>query len=317
MNKKISAILAATMATAMMALPASAKEGAVNVTVDGVPVVWTDAAPFIDENNRTMVPLSAVAEVMGLEVEWVPSDDMPYADFKKEWTLETSPNTWDKSGDGVHDSYVSFQSVSFYIGMCEMSTFTDTEEYEEPNTSGWDYNGASGSVAAWTIDTAAIIRDGRTYAPIRYLAENFYYDVNWNEKTNTVELVSTKGVRYDAAFNIDEEGGGHWFSVYNITNVTSAEITKVEMRTERYETLPTSVGTYDRYEYQEVPFSPIPEAELSGLLEGENATGAMGITFHHTFHEDAEKAASIYVEIVKENGKVEELRIDVPEWIYR
>lgn len=42
----------------------------INVTVNGTPVVWTDAAPFIDANNRTMVPLRAVADAMNLDVEW-------------------------------------------------------------------------------------------------------------------------------------------------------------------------------------------------------------------------------------------------------
>lgn len=42
----------------------------ISVTVNGTPVVWTDAAPFIDANNRTMVPLRAVADAMNLDVEW-------------------------------------------------------------------------------------------------------------------------------------------------------------------------------------------------------------------------------------------------------
>ena len=40
------------------------------VSVDGVPVVFTDAKPFVDENGRTMVPLRPIANAMGLEVAW-------------------------------------------------------------------------------------------------------------------------------------------------------------------------------------------------------------------------------------------------------
>ncbi len=43
---------------------------AVGVRVGGVPVRWTDAAPFIDANSRTLVPLRAVAEALGLTVSW-------------------------------------------------------------------------------------------------------------------------------------------------------------------------------------------------------------------------------------------------------
>jgi len=40
------------------------------VSVNGKAVQWTDAAPFIDENSRTMVPLRAVGDALGLTVGW-------------------------------------------------------------------------------------------------------------------------------------------------------------------------------------------------------------------------------------------------------
>lgn len=42
----------------------------VSVTVKGAAVTWTDAAPFIDANGRTMVPLRAAADAMGLDADW-------------------------------------------------------------------------------------------------------------------------------------------------------------------------------------------------------------------------------------------------------
>ena len=38
----------------------------ISVTVSGRAVTWTDAAPFIDANSRTMVPLRAVADAMAM-----------------------------------------------------------------------------------------------------------------------------------------------------------------------------------------------------------------------------------------------------------
>lgn len=38
----------------------------VSVTVNGNAVQWPDAVPFIDEHGRTMVPLRAVADAIGL-----------------------------------------------------------------------------------------------------------------------------------------------------------------------------------------------------------------------------------------------------------
>ena len=51
----------------------------VTVTVNGVPVRWTDVTPFIDANNRTMVPFRAVADALGVDVDW--DDDAREAVF--------------------------------------------------------------------------------------------------------------------------------------------------------------------------------------------------------------------------------------------
>ena len=47
-----------------------AASSGISVTVGGTAVEWTDAAPFIDANSRTMVPLRAVADAMSLTVNW-------------------------------------------------------------------------------------------------------------------------------------------------------------------------------------------------------------------------------------------------------
>ena len=41
-----------------------------DVTVNGTFVNWTDARPYIDNNNRTMVPFRASMEACGLTVSW-------------------------------------------------------------------------------------------------------------------------------------------------------------------------------------------------------------------------------------------------------
>ena len=48
----------------------SSTRSKINVNVSGTPVQWTDAEPFIDKNSRTMVPLRAVGEALGLQVDW-------------------------------------------------------------------------------------------------------------------------------------------------------------------------------------------------------------------------------------------------------
>jgi enhancing lycopene biosynthesis protein 2 len=44
------------------------------------------------------------------------------------------------------------------------------------------------------MDTEAVIVNARTYAPVRYLAEAFNYDVSWDQETRTVELTTMKSL---------------------------------------------------------------------------------------------------------------------------
>ena len=120
----------------------SAPTAGVNVQVNGEAVQWTDAAPFIDENSRTMVPLRAVAEALGLTVNW--------------------------DGAAREASFTNgSKTIIFPIG----SSAARAED---------------GS--AIQMDTAAVIVNDRTFAPIRYLAEHFGFTVSWDGATKTVVI---------------------------------------------------------------------------------------------------------------------------------
>ena len=129
-------------------------ESEINVAIMGDYVLWTDVVPFIDSNNRTMVPLRAVAEAMMLDVEWDAENRV--AKFSSYSYDEDSVNT-----------------ISFPIDSKE-ALFELTKDGETVE---------SGKVE---MDTEAVIVDSRTYAPIRYLAEYFGYTVDWDAATKTV-----------------------------------------------------------------------------------------------------------------------------------
>lgn len=123
--------------------PASSTlEGGISVNVGGKAVEWTDAEPFIDANDRTMVPLRAVADAMSLDVSW----------------------------DG------SVREAAFTNG-------SKTIFFPAGSTSARTSDG--GNVQ---MDTAAVIVNERTYAPIRYLAEFFGYQVVWDPASQTVTI---------------------------------------------------------------------------------------------------------------------------------
>lgn len=155
----------------------------IRVLIDGNEVIFTDAAPFADENSRTLVPLRAVGEAMGLTVNW--DNEQQQAIFTKEYTWENSPLYKDCDDDGENDAYLGLERVIFKIG--DNKSLYEESWYDK-GTAPNENSPTMGGIGEISMDTAAIIKDSRTYAPIRYLAEAFRYNVGWDNKTKTVML---------------------------------------------------------------------------------------------------------------------------------
>ena len=118
----------------------STARNSVSVTVNGSAIKWTDATPFINSDGRTMVPLRAVGDALGLTVSWDGSArEAVFTDGRKTIYFPINKSTARTSGGGTVK-----------------------------------------------MDTAAIVIDGRTYAPVRYLAEYFGHIVDWDGTSRTV-----------------------------------------------------------------------------------------------------------------------------------
>lgn len=100
--------------------------------------ITSDVAPFI-ENNRTMIPVRMIAENMGYDVLWNPSN-------RKVTVLSTQ------------------QRIVLTI----------------------DKNVAMVGGDRVTMDTPAMIRNDRTFVPVRFISENFGYQVDWDNDTRSV-----------------------------------------------------------------------------------------------------------------------------------
>jgi hypothetical protein len=166
MKRTLSWLLVLTLVV-LCASPAALADGEINVTVNGVAVVWSDVRPFIDENNRTLCPLRAVGEAMGLDVDWDPIDRV--AIFSESGYYE----------DG--SEYIF--TLTFTVG----STVAYWDEYYE------DADGVWGGTSEIYMDTAAVIVNNRSYAPVRYLAEAFGYAVDWDAPSRTVVIEDDPG----------------------------------------------------------------------------------------------------------------------------
>lgn len=176
MKKRILVLLLALM-TALALLPAvtgaASAASPVKVTVDGKTAVFNSemGIPYIDASNRTMVPFRTVANLMpGVQVAWI--SEIREACFY------------------VDRASCTVNSQNAYVSV--NTHFPIDADYF------WVYveiRYASGEVVDaftryWPMDTKAVVRNGRTYAPIRYLAEAFNYTVSWVGSTKTVQIAN-------------------------------------------------------------------------------------------------------------------------------
>jgi len=160
-----------------------AKDGGIPVKVNQKNVVFSDSAPFIDANSRTLVPLRAIGEAMGLDVMW--DNVAKAATFTKVYSMKNTPAA-------NEESYVGKESLTFTIDSqdARISTYYYPNDYVVKGAD--DMNFTSDGWGTISMDTAAIIRGARTYAPVKYLAESFRFDVEWNKVDKTVEIYGTK-----------------------------------------------------------------------------------------------------------------------------
>ena len=150
MNKKLISTLCIVMVVGMLlTVGAFAAEvpAAPDVRVNGTLVTFPDAGPFIDEHNRTMIPVRFVAENLGAQVTW---------------DQKTKTASVEKNGT----------RVEITIGNADLRVTK---------------NGKTDTV---TMDTAAVLKDSRTYVPIRFVAEALGAYVDYSDAYRTVGIYS-------------------------------------------------------------------------------------------------------------------------------
>lgn len=151
MKKHIALALCIVFALSLLPGFASAA-GTVAVTIDGTPVEFTESSgsPFIDSNDRTLVPLRVTMEQSGCEVYW----------------------------DNENRCAVVYKSgVTVVVSI---------------GSNCIEVNGIAES-----IDTAAVIKDDRTYLPIRAVLEAVGCTMEWDAASRTVVVKNgTKPGKY-------------------------------------------------------------------------------------------------------------------------
>lgn len=105
----------------------------INISVNSENVIFPDTQPFVDNNDRTQVPVRAVSEMLGCKVDW--NGENKTATIARE------------NGD----------IIKLTLGS-DIMTINDKSVQ---------------------MDTSAIIKDDRTYIPVRFVAEALGLTVEW------------------------------------------------------------------------------------------------------------------------------------------
>jgi hypothetical protein len=144
----------------------------IKIYVDGKQV-QTDVPAYI-KSGRTMVPLRFIAEAFGFKVVWAGED--------AKYPIQVYPVV-----PGVNDqlkgAVVDFGFFDLRPGMNTITFVARKLQDGGTVTTGENFGG--GFIYA---DVAPEVRDGRTFVPLRALAEAFGCRVEWDESTQTVRV---------------------------------------------------------------------------------------------------------------------------------
>lgn len=125
----------------------AAPQSKINILINGKAVQFTDDSgyPYIDENNRTMVPLRATMEAAGFAVGY---------DGKTRTAIVVTGHNRIEVPIGTNIVYCNNTAI--------------------------------------TNDTTAVIKNRRTYLPIRAVLEAAHFTVEWDSKTKSVNAYTYK-----------------------------------------------------------------------------------------------------------------------------
>ena len=136
------------------------------MTLDGQ-VIESDVPPFI-ENDRTMVPVRFISEAFGAEVDWV--EDARLVTITKDHGVLIQLEIGSYTMERVHTLRAE------YISLPDGDVERIVENYFRVFSLG--------------LDVAAVIRDGRTFVPVRNIADALGIMTSWDAETRTVIFTS-------------------------------------------------------------------------------------------------------------------------------
>lgn len=143
----------------------------------------TDIAPYIDKNDRTLVPLRFIAYALGLGEENVIWNE-------KDQTVTINANITFPKFYTLPQKTLK-RTLVFKIGSPEFTVDGQTK----------------------TMDTVPVLVNGRTMLPARFVAENLGYEVLWNEQRLDVTFVPKIDVKIQSYLDYSKSMMGYSYPV--------------------------------------------------------------------------------------------------------
>lgn len=178
------------LALALMVLPSMAyAQRDVKLTVNGKPVVSTPAA-FISA-NRTMVPVRFVAEALDYQVLWNEgSRDILLT--KMDFDTNKPVQALVLRTDAAKALLIAKEDVDAFYAATTRLEFkpADVKEYLD-------------RAEGVALETKPVIKENRTFIPLRAVVELFDQKISWDDATSTVSIEGKVA-------KTDEEIAGAW-----------------------------------------------------------------------------------------------------------
>lgn len=219
--RRSAARLAALLALTLL-LTLSAAASSIAVTVRGVPVVWSGASPYVTAQGSTLTPVRDVAEAMGLTVRWVQSQQM--VELSRTYTPDNS--VYQAELQSGQKEFISSRTMCLWIGR---NTYTVTNQYAFYD--GRTITDTRSGQTTGSLSAAPLLQNGQTFVAIRPVAEQFGYDVIWDQAGQTVRIVSGLASDWSYAWTVaPDDNGGLLIGIHSPVNLLSASITGLSVR---------------------------------------------------------------------------------------
>ena len=270
------------LSVALLAFSAAA--ASINVTVRGVPVVWSGAAPYVNAQNMTLTPVRDVAEAMGLTVRWVQNQQM--VELSRTYTPDNS--IYQAELQSGQKEFIVSRTVSLWIGR---TTYTVTNQYALYD--GRTIVNTRTGQTDGTSNAAPVVRDGQTFVAIRPVAEQFGFDVLWDQSSQTVRIVNGLASDWSYAWTVTQDGsGGLLVGVHSPVNLLDATITGVTVKST------TAPGSSDGSR----PIRPTTAQELAALQTTAGASLLDAVRVEYPFAAGESYTITVSLQVTKSNG---------------